>query len=859
MYTGNKKLKSLDKKNTADILALTPLQEGLLFHYLKVPESEQYLEQLSLDISGAVDTDCFEKAWNVVVETNEMLRTLFRWEKMKSPMQVVLKKHRLQPVYHDFSGKDTASDERNRLLAEVKVNDRKTNFDLREVPFRVTLCKLEEAKYVMIISNHHILYDGWSNGIILKEFFAAYNELSNGKEPVRPRKRKFKEFIRRMQDRDARGEEEFWKAYLEGIDTQTELVIKRKKEKEITSTGRRRVRFAREVKDKLENFVKKSKVTVSSVLYSAWGLLLQKYNNSEDVIFGATVSGRSTAVKGIEEVVGLFINTLPLRVQTRGREKIGDLLYRLDRSVHLRETFENSPLTAVKEYGEWSTAEEIFDSIVVVENYPLDSRLKQEQGKISLDSYSMVEMTHYDLTVSIAMFDGMVVDFIYNQELFAVETIERLSGHFGRIVRDIIKYPGKEFYKIEILSAKEKKQLVVDFNNTGVDYLRDKALHRLFAEQAERTPDRIALVDPNPKSEIRNPKQIQITKIQNSKHHLTYKELNKKSNQLAGYLREQGTGERSIVGLMVERSLEMIIGILGILKTGGAYLPIDPKQPVERIHYMLADTNARILLKKSESPLRGHPIENPNDKKSNDQNNIFACTVSNFEFRALNLSSSELAYIIFTSGSTGNPKGVPITHANLSPLLHWGYKQLALSTGDRAVQNLSYYFDWSVWEIFITLTSGAGLYLVPEEILLDAEAYIHFMNKNRITVLHITPTQFGYLVNSQLNLETLKYLFIGAEKLTYDLVERSFEVVNDDCRVFNMYGPTEASIISAVLEIDGKGYGEFKKLSGIPIGIPIANTNLFILDNHLNLCPVGIPGELYISGDGLARGYLNSP
>ncbi|MCP5107642.1 MAG: amino acid adenylation domain-containing protein, partial [bacterium] len=218
-----------------------------------------------------------------------------------------------------------------------------------------------------------------------------------------------------------------------------------------------------------------------------------------------------------------------------------------------------------------------------------------------------------------------------------------------------------------------------------------------------------------------------------------------------------------------------------------------------------------------------------------------------------------LAYVIFTSGSTGKPKGVPITHANLSPLLHWGYRHLGIGPKDRFIQNLSYYFDWSVWEIVMAITTGAGLYMVPDELLMDAGACISFINRHDITVLHVTPTQYRYYASASEKPLSLKYLFIGAEKLSRELVERSFESVSEDCRVFNMYGPTECTIISAVLEIGRGDVERFENLSSVPIGVPVGNTGLLVLDRYLNLCPVNVVGELYIGGDCVSRGYLNDP
>jgi iturin family lipopeptide synthetase B len=487
-------MEKLDKKNIEDIFSLTPMQEGMLFHYLKSPQSELYFEQLSLEISGKIDVERFEKAWNFIIETNEMLRTVFRWEKIENPIQIILKEHKIQPGYYDLSLSGKVFDEKKKRLEEIKVREREEKFDLREVPFRITLCNGQEDKYDMIISNFHILYDGWSNGIILKEFFKAYDDLSKGKKLVKPVKTKFKEFVKLVRNQDLKRQETYWRGYLKGFETLTEISINHRKGKENTSRGKYRIRCGKEMKDKLEDFVRKHKITLASFLYVAWGLLLQKYNNSDDVIFGTTVSGRSAKLQGIEEMVGLFINTLPLRIQTNSNEKTGDLLNRIDKALKMREEYSTTSLVNIKEYSEINNKEELFDNIVIIENYPLANRLILEESKLTIDSYSMVEMTHYDLTVGIFINDDIEVNFTYNKEIFEKDNLVRLFHQLKLILQDIIKNPGKEIPEIEIISEKERNQILYEFNDTEAEYPKDKTIHELFEEQAEKNSDKIAVL-----------------------------------------------------------------------------------------------------------------------------------------------------------------------------------------------------------------------------------------------------------------------------------------------------------------------------------------------------------------------------
>ena len=611
---------------------------------MKDPEQDPYFTQLGLEISGEIDDELFEKAWNFVIESNEMLRAAFRWEKVENPILLILKEHQLQPQYYDFSRGETG--EKERCLEEVKIKDRKEKFDLQKVPFRVTLCKMEEKKFTVIISNHHILYDGWSNGIILKEFLQAYHKLCEKKPLIPPVKRKFKEFIQWLQSLDMKKQEKFWRDYLRGVDTAVEISIKRKKaakEKSIRANTYQ-LRFPGDIKNKCEDLVKSHQVTLSALFYSAWGLLLQKYNNTGDVIFGTTVSGRSAKIKSIEDMVGLFINTVPLRVKTHDHDQLLEVLCRTNEALRQRAEYESTSLVHIKESSELESSEELFDSIVVIENYPLDIHLQQQTGPFSIDSYWMVEMTNYDLTVVISIFDDIDVNFIYNAEVLDKEQVVPLAGHFRIIVENIMEYPGKECRRIELLSEQEKQQLVYDFNDTGGQYPKDKTIHALFAAQVERTPDCIASVGTWSGKTV----------------FITYKELNEESRGLACRVWEKGIREGDPVGILVGRSIERIIGILGILKAGCGYVPLKPETPASRIKYILEDCQIKLLITTGTSFTGGKTVTAwGGEVYFLDEPSALAPVPGLDSQRRLHqscASAANLAYVIFTSGAIGKPK-----------------------------------------------------------------------------------------------------------------------------------------------------------------------------------------------------------
>jgi amino acid adenylation domain-containing protein/non-ribosomal peptide synthase protein (TIGR01720 family) len=451
--------KKLDKKNIEDIYNLTPMQEGMLFHYLKNPRSDYYFEQLSLEIPGEINERAFEKAWNFVIETNEMLRAVFRWEAVEKPMQIILKEHKPPLKFYDFSGKDITA--AMRQVEEIKAKDKEEKFDLEEAAFRVISCKVDENRHVMIISNHHILYDGWSNGIIVKEFFNAYNDLSSGKEPLKPTKTRFKEFIKWVQNRDIHKEREFWKKYLKDFDAKPGISIPlKKRQAEISDTGTFRAKLPGDLNRPLISFVEKNKVTLSSLFYSAWGILLLKYNSREDMTYDTTVSGRIARIKGIENIVGLFINTVPLRVNTTADEQTADFISRMANDLQQREKFENSSLTEIKEYIEKKNKGVLFDSVLVIENYPLDKTMLRDK------EFSIFERTRYDLTVIITMFDDIDLHFIYNKELLDEEVTAGLSRHFIYILHTLVENPRRRIVDIHLPVEQERTRILKNWQRS---------------------------------------------------------------------------------------------------------------------------------------------------------------------------------------------------------------------------------------------------------------------------------------------------------------------------------------------------------------------------------------------------------
>jgi bacitracin synthase 3 len=870
-----------------NIYPLSPMQAGILFHYLIDPSSSVYFEQAVISIKGEIDKDLLKKSFNLLVERYAIFRTFFCYQVMDRPFQVVFKPGPGgQPGFHyeDITSLYLSEADTAAYLEEARKRDRQNSFDLmREIPMRISLYRIGANAYHMVWSYHHILIDGWCVGIVFKELMQVYG-LLRAAEPVHlPKVLPFVNYIKWLEQQDKEKGLNYWKDYLRDYQQPMTLAgVSRSGDDDNKYEVREHAFFIEAaLKDALNEIARENRITVNVVLQTAWGILLQRYNNTEDVVYGGVVSGRSPGIEGIEHMVGLFINTIPVRVQIKTEKTFPQLLEKMHRESLMSKSYEYLPLADIQALT--SLNRRLIDHIMIFENYPVLTQIQEVFGigtgcGFTVENVEFLEHSNYDFNVSVIPGESFQVKFNFNCCLYDLAVVKRIENHFKELLRQIAANPQVNLRSLDIVPEEEKNLLLYRFNSPhGQDrWPVDKPLHRLFENQVEQTPDHIALLVPiksfcGVQGRFFQKEPLVAEGKSGTKFIATisYSELNKKSNHLAYWLMQKSVGPNTIVGLLVERSLEMIIGILGILKAGGAYLPMDPDNPQERIDYMLKDSSARILLKKSE--IRISKFEtNPNDRNPNGQKKANSYDVldfetldfefvSNFEFRASNLNSSKLAYIIYTSGTTGRPKGVPITHANLSPLLHWEYQQLGINTKDRVIQNLSYFFDWSVLEIFITITTGAALYLITKEILLNPEAQVDFIRKHDITALHITPTHLQYLLDVGEKLETLKYLFIGAEKLPVDLMKKSIALVKENCRVFNMYGPTEVTIMSTALEIDRARLAEYPRLSSVPIGGPVANLYLLVLDHYMKLCPLGVIGELYIAGDGLAYGYLNQP
>jgi len=793
-------------------------------------------------LSGAIDEARLKASFASLVSRHESLRTSFLMIDHE-PVQRVHGGVAFELEVYELEGPKGHKGQKGQELIELVIQRFVRPFDLGEAPLlRVGLIRTGDEEQILLVDMHHIVSDGTSVGVLISEFTALYRG-----EPLPPLHLQYKDFVGWQASPGQREElsvqEAYWLAQFPGeipvlslpYDYQRPLIkgfSGKSVHFEIDKTGTKAIK----------SFALRENVTLYLVLLAAYYALLSRLSGQEDVVIGTPVAGRRHT--DLEGIIGMFVNTLALRNFPVGDKPFRVFLQEVKSRVFA--TFQNQdyPLeTLLEKLAVQRNAgrNALFDVMFALQDFDMPWI---EIGELRCRPHEYKNHTaKFDLSlVVVEANQRLKLTLEYSNTLFKEETIDRFSRYYRDILHNAVFDPDQELGGIAMMTGAEQGEILAGFNGTVEKYPGDKTLPELFIDQVERTPAGLALKGPGPIALL--DKAGGANNYSPPHCYLSYSELDRRASALAGALIEKGVLPNTIVGLQVERSLDMIIGILGILKAGGAYLPIDPEAPPERVDYMLADSGAEIVIGPQTvganccSPIQDIGAECKGERQ-------FAPT--------------DLAYVIYTSGSTGRPKGVPIGHHNLCPLLHWGYRHIGINPDDRLAQNLSFYFDWSVWEIFITLTSGALLCLVDRETLLDGWKYTALLNREKITVLHITPTQYQYLVASGQKLPYLRILSLGAEKLSVDLVQRSFSQVSPECRVFNMYGPTEATIMAAVLEIDRSRLAEYGDLSSVPIGRSISNTGLLILNRYRRLCPVKVAGELFIAGDGLAGGYLNNP
>jgi amino acid adenylation domain-containing protein len=868
----------IKKTEEKEYYALSPAQARLyILNRMKLDSTGYNLAAIYL-LEIAPDFPRLRKAFEKLIERHESFRTSFRMV----DDQMVQKIHKEVPFeieYYDLSSEGRSE----RSEVEEVLRDLIRPFDLSEAPLlRVGLIKKENNEHILLMDMHHIIVDGLSLNILEEELAVLYEP-----KQVPPLKLQYKDCCewqrREWEKENIKAQKEYWLKTFEGEIPVLYLPNDFPRPSEQNFEGDT---FYFELggveSEALMRVAGQEGVTLFMMLLAIYTILLAKLSSQDDIVVGSPASGRCHV--DMEPVIGMFVNTLVIRTQPMASKKFKEFLSEV-RAVTLvvfeNQEYQFEELVENVMVNRDLSRSPLFDVMFVLEDIKNPESTKQEL--ILLPFKYRYDQSKFDLTL-FARQSNAALSFTveYSTQIFKEKTIQRFVRYFKRIISEIIDTPEKKLLQIELISPEEKSEILYDFNDTSAEYPSEKTIHQLFEEQVEKTPDNIAVIAKSTERRAQNGPDGAPEK----RCALTYRELNRESNQLAHLLRSTGVDKGEIVGLMVERSLEMVKGLLGILKAGGAYLPLDPDYPEERKKYLLKDSNAKVLLKKSEirmpnidaalqSSARRSTGKNPNDKNANDPNKISSCIVlnfehldfesvlvlrsgllrrvaSDFEFRVSNLTSSNLAYVLYTSGTTGQPKGVMVDHRNVVRLVK-NTNYVVFKEGGRILQTGALEFDASTFEIWGALLNGWQLHLAGKDDILVPERLKTIIRENNITTMWMTSPLFNQMLQADMQIFAgLKNLLVGGDVLSLPHINKLRKGF-PDLNIINGYGPTENTTFSTTFSIK-KEYTH-----SIPIGSPISNSTVYIVDKDNHLVPVGTYGEILVGGDGVARGYLNNP
>ncbi|NML37862.1 amino acid adenylation domain-containing protein [Chitinophaga sp. G-6-1-13] len=807
------------EKAVEDIYPLSPFQEGLYYHWLSSPGSPLYFEQMSYRLKGLLDLSLLEQSYYTLVSRHAVLRTHFTQHYGERLLQVVCTDIREGfSVYHP-SGESEAA------VSLYREQDRLRGFDLHKgSQMRLTVIALEEDVYEFVWSHHHIIMDGWCVSILVKEFFQIYESLKVGRPAGLGRVYPYSGYIQWLEGLDRNHTREYWRHYLEGYDTVSTLPKAalrgegyRNLHKMLVLEGNRR--------EAIRQLCIAEGITESTFIQAAWGILLGKYNDREDVVFGTVVSGRPAQLEGVEEMIGLFSNGIPVRIQPGKTLTVRNLLKTvqqmwIDSADH--HYMQLAEIQAASTLGR-----NLMDHMLVFENFPvveaIEERIDSFKG-LSVMSGGAFGRANYDLMLTISHHRNIEIKFDYNTAVYESAQIDRLMMHLTTLIDGILEDIDTAVISLEYIGKEERRLLLETFNATTVAYPRGDTLVSLFREQVQSRPDAPALVF--------------------MEETLSYAVLDERSDRLADYLlqaHQLKRGER--VGILMGRSDRLIVAILGILKAGGCFVPIDPEYPEQRRSFIIRDAGIQVLITEA-------------DHIFNLEHYSGALIALDLQLdtmpaagRLPEVSATTAAYVIYTSGSTGTPKGVVIEHHAIVNTIHAQRAAFGISHYEKGLQFASPSFDAAVSEIFIIILAGGTLHLIDEERRKTPELLEAYIHQHEIDIATLPPAYLKLLDASRLGLR--KLITAGEAAIMGDAMAFSSHGT-----YYNAYGPAESSICATIFRVE---QGSGIPYSSVPVGKPIANTQVYILNKDQQLMPVGVYGEICLGGAGLAQGYLNRP
>ncbi|MGW7416958.1 amino acid adenylation domain-containing protein [Streptomyces sp. NPDC054863] len=818
-----------DGRSAEDIYPLTPMQSGMLFHSLDGDGGDVYLTHFATVLEGVDDPGRLAEAFQRVVDRTPILRTAVVGSDADVPLQIVHRDVRLPVTHLDWS--DLSDEQRQARARSLWESLPALELDLAEAPLmRLTLARLPETGVQVFWSSHHLLLDGWSFADVLAQVFEEHAALNGAPTPAPKPRRPYRDYVQWLAEQDDAAAEEHWRRTMAGFTAATPLPFDRAPRSAHGTRSSRDVnlRLPAERSRRLYAFAKSARLTVNTVVQGAWALLLARHSGEHDVCFGATVSGRPAELAGADEIVGLFINTLPVRTTVdSGLDLVSWLRRMQDEQVETRQ-FEHVSLAQVRSWSEVSRDSGLFDSIVIFESFPYDRDAASRHGLVVRESTG-AEETNYALTLTAFTTDELHLRVGFDPSLFDADTVERLAERLATVLDAFADHAEVPIARLPVLPAGERAVLLHEWNATSRQTGQATTIE-LFERQAAATPEGTALVCADTE--------------------LSYAELDARANRLAHHLVALGIGPEQTVALACPRTPELLVSMLAVLKTGAAYLPLDLDHPRERLAFMVRDA-APVLVLTCDAAVLDLPEGTPSLSLTDpDVAAALADHPATGPDPSAPSSPSNAAYTLYTSGSTGRPKGVVVTRANLRNFVLDMRERTAMTPDDRLLAVTTVGFDIAHLELFVPLISGATVVLADKELVQDPQELRRIVHDEGVTVVQATPSLWRGVVEGAPDVLARIRVLVGGEALPAELAEA---LTTGSPSVTNVYGPTETTIWSTAAELTRGATG------APPIGRPIANTRLYVLDAGLQPVPPGVPGELYIAGEGVARGYANRP
>ncbi|MEU5436803.1 amino acid adenylation domain-containing protein [Streptomyces sp. NPDC020719] len=816
------------KARIEDVLPLTALQEGFLFHSLYDERgADVYHLQFVFDLRGALDAGALRRAADGLLRRHGNLRGAFRQRKNGESVQVV--PDRVPVPWQEIDLSALAPAEREARLAEVLADDRATRFDLRKPPLiRCRLVRLGADEHRFVLTSHHILLDGWSVPLLLHELFTMYAH--DGADRTLPPVQPYRDYLRWLSGRDRADAESAWRGHLAGLEEPTllgpvgagrETVVP-----EETEAG-----LDAELTARLAELARTRGLTLNTVVQGAWAQVLGALTGRDDVVFGATVSGRPPELAGVESMIGLFANTVPVRVRMDPAESAIALMTRLQDERSALAAYEYMGLGEIQQLA--GTGGELFDTLYVFENYPAPTG----DGK---PAYQGLEIAgtegsgaaHYPLTLTVLPGATLRLRLTYRPDLFTGETVLGWADRLRTVLRSLVEAPDRPAAHTDVLDAAERRRILEEWNDTAAEPSA-RCWPALFEERAQAAPQAAALWQDGSV--------------------ITYAELNAEANRLARFLVARGAGPETVVALALPRSPRLVVAMLAVLKTGAAYLPVDLGHPKDRVEAILSGARPAAVLTTLDGLARlpegpaVHCLDDPE----------LAAEIRESDGRDLSdgerkgpLRPEHPAYVIYTSGSTGAPKGVVVEHRSLLNFLTAMGERFPLTAADRMLAVTTVAFDIHALELHLPLLAGASVVVADRDTVLDPAALAELIAASGATIMQATPTLWHSLLSERASAAEGLRMLVGGEALPTALAER---MARTGAQATNLYGPTETTVWSTAVTLDAGAEG------GPTIGRPIRNTRAYVLDSALRPVLPGVPGELYLAGEGLARGYLDQP